>query len=80
MTDQESSSSEEQVSSPSTSGEQQRFTLIAAVGIMGMEDDCQKFMELMIADFQTRCHRANEKIMKGRITILPVEETIPRES
>lgn len=79
MTDQELSSSKEQASSPSNSGEQQRFTLIASVGIMGTEEDCVKFMELMVADFQVRCEKANEKIMKGRITLLPVEETIPRE-
>lgn len=78
MTDQESSSSEEQASSAPNS-DHHRFTLIAAVGIMGTEEDCTKFMELMIEDFQVRCHRANEKIMKGRIVILPVEETMPFE-
>ena len=44
---------------------------------MGTEEDCHRFMELMVEDFQRRCHRANEKIMKGRIQILPIEETLP---
>jgi hypothetical protein len=77
VTEQESNSSSPPAS-PSSSDEQ-RFTLIASVGIMGTEEDCVKFMELMVADFQVRCEKANEKIMKGRITLLPVEETIPRE-
>ena len=73
---QDSDSSPPQESSP-TSSDHHRFTLIAAVGIMGTEEDCNRFMELMVEDFQRRVIRANEKIMKGRITILPLEETLP---
>lgn len=47
---------------------------------MGTEDDCQRFMELMVEDFQRRVVRANEKIMKGRITILPLEETVDTDA
>lgn len=47
---------------------------------MGTPDDCKRFMELMIADFEVRCHKANQKIFKGRITLLPPEETIPDDA
>lgn len=79
MTDQELNSSSPPALPSNTSDDQRRFTLIASVGIMGTEEDCVKFMNLMVADFQVRCEKANEKIMRGRITLLPVEETIPRE-
>lgn len=79
MTEQESSSSNGPASS-SDSSEVHRYTLVAACGIMGTEDDCQRFMELMVEDFQRRVVRANEKIMKGRITILPLEETVDTDA
>ena len=75
MTEQESNSSSPQ-ESPASDSEIHRYTLVAAVGIMGTEDDCHRFMELMVEDFQRRVVKANDKIMKGRITILPLEETI----
>lgn len=47
---------------------------------MGTRDDCQRFMELMVADFNSRCVRANERLFKGRIMLLPIEETIPTDA
>jgi hypothetical protein len=78
VTEQESSSSNEQASS-ANDGEVARFTLVAAVGIMGTREDCERFMELMVADFNARCVRANQKIFKDRIVLLPIEETIPTD-
>lgn len=75
MTDQESSSSDLPAST-SESSSTHRYTLLAAVGIMGTEEDCARFRDLMVADFENRCKRANDKIFQGRITLLPVEETI----
>jgi hypothetical protein len=80
VTEQESSSSSEPVSEPSKPEDVHRYTLVAAIGIMGTQADCQRFMELMVADFNQRCARANKKIFWNRITLLPVEETIPEDA
>jgi hypothetical protein len=79
VTDQESNSSSPP-DLPASDSEVHRYTLVAACGIMGTEDDCRRFMELMVEDFQRRVVRANDKIMKGRITILPLEETIDTDA
>ena len=50
---------------------------MAAVGVVGSEEDCARFMEIMIADFNRRCGRCAATIFKGRVQLLPVEETLP---
>lgn len=74
MTDQELNSSNEPASPSSTTV---RFTLVAALGITGTVEDCERFRDLMIEDFQRRCAKAADKVFSGRIQLLPLEESLP---
>jgi hypothetical protein len=69
VTEQESSSSSEPSSSLAV------FKAIIAIGVMGTEEDAARFTALWITDSNLRAHRIAEKIMKGRVQLLPLPET-----
>jgi hypothetical protein len=52
-----------------------RFNVVVAIGIAGNEEDCHRFVELMMADFEARCKRAAEKIFDGRVEVFPPQVT-----
>jgi hypothetical protein len=56
-----------------------RANIVVAVGIEGSRADCERFVELMRADFEHRCHEAAREIMRGRIHILPLPEVTHEE-
>lgn len=51
-----------------------RANIVVAVGIVGEQEDLDRFMALMTADFGNRCQRAAEKIFMGRVQILDLPE------
>ena len=53
-----------------------RVSIVVAVGAMGSEEDLNKFMELVRADFEMRTIEIAAEFMGGRVTILPIEESI----
>lgn len=53
-----------------------RVSIVVAVGAMGSEEDLNKFMELVRADFEMRTIEIAAQFMGGRVTILPIEESI----
>lgn len=68
MTDEDSSSYSVQ---PSDVG---HYKAIIAIGLLGSADDVSRFTALWVADSERRAHRINERLFRGRLTLLPLPE------
>jgi hypothetical protein len=53
-----------------------RASIVVAIGVVGSEADLQAFMDLWVADSEVRAHKIADKVMGGRVTILPMEEIV----
>jgi hypothetical protein len=51
-----------------------RVNVVIALGVSGEEKDLEEFLELWRADSEIRAHKIADKIMGGRVTILPLPE------
>ena len=68
MTEQDSSSSSEPVS---TTG---HYKCIIAIGVIGTQEDVARFAALWVLDSERRAHRINQIAFDGRLTLLPLPE------
>lgn len=73
MTDQESSSSQEPSSPPSTSP--RVFKAIIALGVMGYQDDVLEFISLWVSKSEALAQlMASRGMFDGKIQLLPIPE------
>lgn len=78
MTDQESKSSTEQAS-PAGSSEPSIFKAIIAIGVMGEDEDVERFTALWVIDSERRAHRIVEKLGIP-VQLLPLPEETDEEA
>jgi hypothetical protein len=70
-TDPESNSSSEQDSSSSVPI---RYSIIAAVGVIGTREDVKEFADQFIVAVDEAAKQINEHILEGRLQLLPPDE------
>jgi len=61
-------------SSPTPASSAGLYKAIIAIGVMGKQEDVERFVALWIIDSEKRAHQINERVFHNTLTLLPLPE------